>query len=216
MIVLFDLDGTVSDSAPGILSSLRHAFAVNGVAPLDPATERGLLGPPFYTSLPPLVGEDKVWPVISSYRERYETAMFDTTVYTGVPELLTALRDGGHALAVATSKPEHFAVPILERLELAGLFETIGGDDLDGTRGTKALVIDAVLERLGRPDPAGVTMVGDRAHDVIGAREHGIDCIGVGWGYGQPGELEAAGAARICSTPAEVADALGVHLDVGA
>jgi len=216
MIVLFDLDGTISDSAPGILSSLRHAFAVNGIAPLDAATERSLLGPPFYTSLPPLVGEDRVAPVIAAYRARYETAMFDTTVYAGVPELLAALRRAGHRLAVATSKPEHFAVPIIERLGLADCFEVIGGDDLAGTLRTKALVIGSVLQRLGSPDVGAITMVGDRSHDVVGAREHGIDCLGVRWGYGLPGELEAARPARICATPNEVGDALGVDVDVRA
>jgi phosphoglycolate phosphatase len=214
--VLFDLDGTVSDSAPGILSSLRHAFAVNGVPPLDPAAERALLGPPFYESLPPIVGEQLLWPVIEAYRARYAEAMYESTAYPGVAELLQALRRDGRQLAIATSKPEHYAVPIVEHLGLASYFDTIGGDELDGSLRTKALVIGKVLARLGRPDPADVIMIGDRSHDVAGAREHGIATVGVSWGYGLPGELAAARPAHLCATPDEVATVLGVDVDARA
>jgi phosphoglycolate phosphatase len=210
--VLFDLDGTLSDSAPGILAALRHAFRVNGVEPLDPHSEQVILGPPFYESLPPLIGgEEKLPAVIAAYRERYAAGcMFDTTAYDGVPEVLAALHAAGVRLAVATSKPEHYAKPIVEHLGLAEYFETIGGDELDGSLRTKALVIDKVLRRLGEPDPGDVLMVGDRAHDVLGAREHGIVCIGAGWGYGLPGELERAGAAPVCGRPRELLPALGL------
>jgi phosphoglycolate phosphatase len=204
-VVLFDLDGTVSDSAPGILASLRHAFAVNAIPPLDPLTERALLGPPFYESLPPLIGRAALGDVISAYRQFYsEGAMFDAVAYDGIPEVLQALRAAGTRLAVATSKPERFAVPIVERLGLAGFFETVAGDELDGSLGTKALVIGKALDRLGRPDD--VVMVGDRVHDVAGAAEHGIPCLGAAWGYGLPGELDDA--ARVCAAPSEVPVAL--------
>jgi phosphoglycolate phosphatase len=211
-VVLFDLDGTLSDSAPGILGALRHAFAVNGLDPLDAATERELLGPPFYESLPPLIGgEDKLPAVIGAYREKYGAqGMYDTSVYDGIPELLSGLRDAGTRLAVATSKPEHYAVPIVEHLGLADYFETIGGDELDGSLPTKALVIEQVLGRLRLPAAAEVVMVGDRAHDVLGAREHGIRCVGAGWGYGLPAELERAGADPVCARPRDVAPALGL------
>lgn len=212
-IVLFDLDGTVSDSAASILGSLRQALAANGLAPLDPDTERGLLGPPFYESLPPLIGEHNLWPVIESYREHYATAMYDTTAFPGVVALLQALHADGRRLAIATSKPERYARPIVEHLGLARFFETIGGDELDGSLKTKALVIDKVLHRLGRPHPAEVVMVGDREHDVHGARAHGIDAIAVRWGYALPGELEAAAPAVICAEPHELADVLGVTVD---
>jgi phosphoglycolate phosphatase len=215
-IVLFDLDGTVSDSAPGILSSLRYAFEVNGLPPLDATRERELLGPPFYDSLPPIVGDDLLWPVIESYRARYAEAMYESVAYPGVADLLEALRRDGRRLAIATSKPEHYAVPIVEHLGLDRYFETIGGDELDGSLRTKALVIGKVLDRLGRPDPADVVMIGDRSHDVVGAREHGIDAIGVRWGYGLPDELERARPAHICATPTEVAAVLGVDADARA
>ncbi len=208
-VVLFDLDGTLSDSAPGILASLRHAFVVNGLPAMDSHTERAILGPPFYESLPPLIGQDNLWPVIDAYRAHYRAgAMFDTVVYDGTVEVLSAALAAGCRLAVATSKPEYYAVPIVEHLGLADYFETIGGDETDGSLPTKALVIEKVLGRLGAGDPERTVMIGDREHDVFGAREHGFGCIGAGWGYGLPGELSAAGATRVCATPAELLDAL--------
>jgi phosphoglycolate phosphatase len=203
--VLFDLDGTLSDSAPGILAALRHAFVTAGVAPLDAQTERAILGPPFYESLPPLIGAEAVGPVIAAYREFYGShGMYDTSAFPGVNELVQRLHAEGRTLAVATSKPEHYAVPIIEHLGLAPYFTTVGGDTLDGGRPTKALVIADVLQRLGDPAPRDVVMVGDRSHDVLGAREHGIDTIAVRWGYAMPGELEAAAPAAICSTAPEL------------
>ena len=197
--LLIDLDGTLSDSAPGILASLRHAFADVGVPEPDEATMRSLLGPPFYEALPPLFGADRVPAIIEAYRTYYDTAMFDTRVYDGMADVLADLRARGVTLAVATSKPEAYAVPIVEHLGIAGYFHAIGGDALDGSRDTKAKVIASVLERLGSPDPAGVLMLGDRSHDVEGARARGIDCLGAGWGYGRPGEL--AEAVEVFTTP---------------
>jgi phosphoglycolate phosphatase len=209
--VLFDLDGTLSDSAAGILGALRYAFDVHGLPRLDARTERAILGPPFYETLPPLIGEQNVIAVMRTYRSRYGAgAMFDTTAYDGIPEVLRQLRAAGIRLAVATSKPEKYAVPIVEHLGLAEYFETVGGDDLAGTRRTKALVIGAVLHRLGDPDPRTTVMIGDREHDVLGARQHGIACIGAGWGYAQPGELERAGASQICAQPRDLLPALGL------
>ena len=206
---LFDLDGTLSDSAPGILSSLRYAFDRNGVAPLDPESERALLGPPFYDSLPPIVGADRLDAVIESYREAYEGGgMFDTVVYDGVLGVLDWLTAHDIRMAVATSKPEEFAAPIVEHLGLAGYFVTVCGDTLAGTRGSKALVVGEALTRLGDPDPSTVLMIGDREHDVIGARAHGIACLGAGWGYGTVDELRDAGALAQFATGAELLDAL--------
>lgn len=213
-IVLFDLDGTVSDSAAGILAALRHAFAVNGVAPLDAARERALLGPPFHESLPPIVGAERVPAVIAAYREHYARTMYETAAFAGVPAVLEALRTAGRRLAVATSKPEPYAVPIVEHLGLGATFETVGGDELDGSLGTKALVIAKVLQRLGNPPAHDVVMVGDRLHDVLGAREHGIACIAVRWGYATPGELDEARPARIVASPGELAAELGVSAGV--
>ena len=215
--ILFDLDGTLSDSARGILAALRHAFAVNGLPPMDARTEREVLGPPFYESLPPLIGDVPLEPVIAAYRESYGAGgMFDTSVFPGVGELVESLRSAGYRLAVATSKPERYAIPIVEHLGLAEHFDVIGGDALDGSRGTKALVIADVLRRLGDPAPAGVWMVGDRRHDVEGARAHHIEAVGVRWGYALAGELEAAAPWAICTTPTEVGEVLEAGRDAAA
>ena len=205
-VLLIDLDGTLSDSAPGILSSLRRAFVDVGVPPLDERTELSLLGPPFYESLPPLVGADHVPAIIDAYRKYYNTAMFDTKIYDGMVDVLADLRARDITLGVATSKPEAYAVPIVEHLGITEYFEVIGGDALDGSRDTKAKVIASVLERLGQPDPADVLMLGDRSHDVDGARAHAIECLGAGWGYGSSGELD--GAVEVFATPR---DLLGAH-----
>lgn len=207
-VVLFDLDGTISDSAPGILAALRHAFAVNGLQPLDAATERAILGPPFYESLPPLIGTAELQDVIDAYRARYKQTMYQTRSYEGVPELLQRLHASGCTLAVATSKPERYAEPIVEHLGLAGYFAVIGGDSTSGDRPTKADVIGHVLRQLGDPDPVTVTMVGDRRHDVEGARAHDIESIGVRWGYAQPGELDVARPRAIAADIGELAQLL--------
>jgi len=205
-VVLFDLDGTLSDSAPGILGALQLAFAENGVPWVDDETARTLLGPPFWHSLPPLVGADKVDAVVASYRAHYvgEEMMFDTKRYDGVLDLVSAVKDRGIRLAVATSKPEPHSIRIVERLGLASYFEFVCGDTVDGQRDSKALVIGEALRRLGSPTSGRVLMVGDRSHDVLGAAAHGIGCAGVLWGYGTREELTAAGALALCAVPAEV------------
>ena len=205
-IVLLDLDGTLSDSAPGILHSLRLAFEEVGVPWVDPVTARALLGPPFWHSLPPLVGAANVDRVVRIYRRHYVqgAAMLRTSCYPGVPELLARLAAAGVRLAVATSKAEPFAARILAHLGLAGYFETVCGDTVDGRRDSKELVIGEALRRLGAPEPAEVLMVGDRSHDVLGAAAHGIGCAGALWGYGSPTELSAAGALELCASPTEL------------
>jgi phosphoglycolate phosphatase len=210
--VLFDLDGTLSDSAPGILASLRASFAEAGLDWVDAATARSLLGPPFWHSLPPLVGADRVEQVVNAYRRHYveDGAMFDTSRYDGVAETLRTLVGQGYRLAVATSKPEPHAGRIVAHLGLDHYFTTVCGDTLDGGRDSKALVVGEVLRRLGTPDPDTVLMVGDRSHDVLGAAAHGVDCAGALWGYGSATELTAAGAVRLCASPSEVLQLLAV------
>ena len=203
--VLFDLDGTLSDSAPGILSALREAFAVVGADPMTPEQERHILGPPFYSSLPEIVAPELVADIIAAYRGFYsDGAMFDVVPYDGIDELLAWLSDSGVTMAVATSKPEHYAGPILAHLGLHDRFVTICGDTLDGARDSKALVVGEALSRLGHPDPSTVVMVGDRRHDVHGAAEHGLRSYGAGWGYGAPGELAGAGAVAVYDNAGEL------------
>jgi phosphoglycolate phosphatase len=212
-VVLFDLDGTISDSARSILTALRAAFAELGIPPLSAEDERTILGPPFYEVLPPYIGATDVHDVIAAYRAHYvgEAGMFDTEVFPGVGELITTLAATGRRLALATSKPEIYAAQILEHLGLAGYFDVVGGDTPDGARSSKALVIEDVLRRLGSPAPGDVLMIGDRRHDVLGARMHGIDTIAVRWGYAPAGELEEARPLAIVDSAAELATLLGVE-----
>ncbi len=204
--ILFDLDGTISDSAPGIFGSMQAAFAAHEIEWLDDATARSLLGPPLRVSLPPLVGADRLDSVIAAYRHSYETqrGLLDTSVYDGIAELLLGLHGRGLRLALATSKPEPLAVKVLDALGLTSWFTIVGGDTFDGARGTKALVVGDVQARLGSPTPAEVLMVGDRHHDVAGAAAHGVSCVGALWGYGDRHELESAGAWAICDHPTDL------------
>jgi phosphoglycolate phosphatase len=204
--VLFDLDGTMSDSAPGILSALEAAFADVGIEWIDDETARALLGPPFWHSLPPLVGPRRVDAVVEAYRKHYVDGggMFNTTGYPGVAEVLAELTSRGIPLAVATSKPEVHAIEIVRHLGFADHFETVCGDTLDGGRGSKALVVGETLSRLGNPDPRSLLMIGDRSHDVLGAAAHQVRCAGALWGYGTAAELTAAGALTLCARPDQV------------
>ena len=208
-IVLFDLDGTVSDSGPIIVACLRLTFAELGLAPLDAKTERSLLGPPFRETLPALIGPHDVENVIALYRRHYASdgAMFQSVAYPGIEAVLRGLVAAGTRLGLATSKAEMMAAPILERLGLRDCFTHVCGDLPDGSRGAKALVVGEALRRFGDPDPNSVLMVGDRLHDVNGAAAHDIRTLGAGWGYGAPGELAGAGANEIFDHPND----LGVY-----
>ena len=200
-LVLLDLDGTLMDSAPGITASAAHAFRALGLPVPDAGTLRSFVGPPITDSFPAHgVPPERVMEAVTAYRAAFTAGgMYDNAVFDGVPEVLTELRDAGCALVVATSKPEMFAKPICDRFGLTGLVDAVHGAPPDEARSTKADVIAAALDALGRRSPVAaddgpVVMVGDREHDVHGAAAHGIDCLGVAWGYARPGELEAAGA----------------------
>jgi phosphoglycolate phosphatase len=213
-LVLLDLDGTLMDSAPGITASAAHAFRALGLPVPDTATLRSFVGPPIIDSFPahgvPLERLDEA---VAAYREVFtESGMWDNAVFDGIPEQLRRLREAGCALVVATSKPQVFAGPITERFGLAPLLDGVFGAPLD-EQSTKGEVIAKALAALGRAaGGAPALMVGDREHDVVGAREHGIDCLGVGWGYAAPGELEAAGAVAVVDDVADLAAAVLARL----
>ena len=208
-LVLFDLDGTLVDSTPGIWASIRVAAAELGLPAPTPAQLTAMVGPPLEEGFAGAFGlaAADVDRAVRAYRDHYRAgAMFDVAVYPGVPELLAGLRADGALLAVATSKPEPFAVPILEHVGLLAAFDSVHGATLDGAVRHKEQVVAAALA--AHPDGVRPVLVGDRLHDVLGARVHGLPCIGAGWGPAPPGELEAAGAAAVAATPAGVVDAL--------
>lgn len=207
-VILFDLDGTLTDSAAGIINGVRYALDALGIAHPDDATMRTFLGPPLADTFSTHFGMSgaQIDEAIALYRVQYhDVGLFENDVYDGIPELLTALDDTDAVLAVATSKPTYSATRILEHFDLARHFAFVGGAELDGTRHHKADVIAHTLDELTAlrlvPAGGGIVMVGDREHDVRGARAHGIPTIGVLWGYGTEPELVAAGAIDIASTP---------------
>ena len=201
--VIFDLDGTVSDSAPGILSSLDHAFAHTGYTP--PADLLRFIGPPFETAFRAEgFSPDEITNLMTVYRAHYwDVGAFVNTVYPGMAEVFDELGRQGYRLAIATSKPEPTARRILQHFGLTERFEVIGGATFDMSRATKSAVLRYVLEQLGDTRPV---MIGDRYHDVEGAAEHGIDCIGVRWGYSQGDELHRCGARWVIDEPAQIID----------
>ena len=202
--ILFDLDGTLTESGPGIISSVRYALARMGQPALDDEQLRRFIGPPLLDSFRDVCGFDpaEVAVAIAAYREYYATdGQYENAVYDGIPELLTALREAGRTLAVATSKAEVFASSILDHFALTEYFTTVVGSELDGRRTAKSEIITEALARLDRPT-AGTVMIGDRSHDVRGAVAVGVGSIGVLWGYGDDAELTAAGADALAATPA--------------
>ncbi|CAN5617756.1 HAD family hydrolase [soil metagenome] len=205
--MLFDLDGTLSNSEPGILKSLDAALALVGLQ-FSREAMRHTIGPPFDIGLPALgVPAEHLPAVIGRYREHYEEAgLFDTSVYDGVVDMLDALAEGGYVLAVATSKPETSARRVLDHLELTSRFAAIAGATYGPERANKSAVIAHALEQLARRGGPDVVMVGDRQHDIEGARHHDIDTIAVTWGYGGPDEFRKFGAWAVADRPADVVE----------
>ena len=203
---LIDLDGTITDSFPAITGSLKLALADVGLPiPPDDAL-RAVVGPPFELGLP-LVGVpgDRLWAVIDRYRVHYEGGgLFDCELFPGVTEMLDDLVAAGMTLGLATAKPEATAVRIIDHFGLTDRFAVLAGATYEPGRRSKDEVISHALRQLGIGAGPHVVMVGDRDHDVHGAQVHGIDCIGVLWGYGGADELTTAGATALAATPADV------------
>ncbi|MCR5122279.1 MAG: HAD-IA family hydrolase [Ruminococcus sp.] len=208
-ILLFDLDGTLTDSAPGILNCARHALNIMGRP--EPENMLRFVGPPLIDSFIDFcrMTREDAQEAVRLYRERYGTVgLFENAVYGGIAEMLSALKAAGYRLAVATSKPEVFAVRILDKFGLSGYFEFIGGGLVNGERNEKHEVIEYVLENLGNPERGRVLMIGDRKFDVIGARQTGLDCLYALWGYGGKEEAEESGALYTAETPQELTEML--------
>lgn len=202
--ILFDLDGTLTDSGEGIINCAWLALKHFGLPLPDKQTMRVFVGPPLRDSFLRFgVPEEGVETAIEIYRSRYvPTGMFENTPYPGIKSMLAALKAQGHQLFVATSKPEGMATAILEKFQLAPYFDLICGASLDDTRDSKDKVIAYLLEKTGGKDE--YIMVGDTAYDVEGAAVNGIPTIGVAWGYGKMEDMEAAGAKAIAHSPAEL------------
>jgi phosphoglycolate phosphatase len=207
-VILFDLDGTLTDSGLGVANGVLYALEEMKFEKPDVQLLKKYLGPPLWTSFADYAGmsQDQTIEAVKLYREYYnETGAYENSVYPGIPELLKRLTQAGKTVAVATSKVDYAAVKILQHFNLDHHFDVIAGSDETGElRGTKAKVIAHALHELRMCDGTSVVMIGDREHDILGAKEHHIPGIGVLYGYGDRAELAAAGAVSIVADVAEL------------
>lgn len=205
--ILFDLDGTLTDSAPGILNAIRYACQTMDIPVPPETTLRRFLGPPLPFSFREYLhlNEADVARAVAGFREYYpEKGIFENEVYPGIPELLADLKKAGKTVVMATSKPELFARRIVAHFELDQYFDALCGSDMEETRADKAQVIAYALQTAGITDLQSAVMVGDREHDVKGAAKNGLPCIGAVYGYGTAEELKAAGAIALANTVQEL------------
>lgn len=206
-VILFDLDGTLSDSGPGITNSVKYALDKYGIEVKDRRELFRFIGPPLVDSFMMFYGfsAEKALEITHVYREYYSVkGIFENEVYDGIEELLKKLQQVGKKVIVATSKPELFARKIIDHFGLTEYFEYVAGSNMNETRSYKDEVIAYALESCGITDLSKVLMVGDREHDILGAKKIGTDSLGVLWGYGDREELEKAGADYIAEKPQDV------------
>jgi phosphoglycolate phosphatase len=190
--ILFDLDGTLTDPREGITRSIQHALAKLGIDEPDLRNLEHFIGPPLLQQF--MVAYDfdeaKAWEAVNFYRERFRvTGLYENQLFHGVIALLETLQQQGRHLYIATSKPWEFAREIARHFDFAKHFKVVYGSELDGTRTNKVELIAHILQQEGL-DPAQTLMIGDRKHDLIGARANGLDCAAVGYGFGSREELE--------------------------
>jgi len=202
--ILFDLDGTLTDSGEGIINCAILALEHFGCPIPSREAPRVFVGPPLHESFVRHgVPEDKAEEAVAIYRSRYiPIGKYENTPYPGIREMLEELWRQGYKLYVATSKPEGMSKDILEHFDLAKYFTMICGASMDTSRSTKEAVIAYLLEVTG--ESGAMVMVGDTKFDILGAAAHGIPAIGVTWGYGEVADMEAAGAAAIAHNPNEL------------
>lgn len=195
--IIFDLDGTLTDSSKGIINSIIYALEKYDINDYDMLLLKKFLGPPLHESFEKYFGFDKEKSLqaVKFYREYFSTkGLLENEVYCGVNDLLQNLKENGKTLIVATSKPQPFTDRIMEHFDLTKYFDFIAGSNMDTSRSKKAEVIEYALSECNIKDKSKVVMIGDRAEDIIGAQKVGIDSIGVEYGYGTFDELKNAGA----------------------
>lgn len=206
-VVLFDLDGTITDSGSGITNSVVYALKKWNIEVADKAELYPFIGPPLQESFERFFhfSEEEAKKAVEYYREYYrDKGIFENEVYAGVEELLKKIKESGRKIILATSKPKVFAVRILEHFHLAQYFDFVSGASMDGVRCEKIDVIQHALKECGVKELEKVVMVGDRKHDILGAKAAGIDSIGVLFGFGDYEELCNAGATYIVEDVASI------------
>lgn len=208
--IFFDLDGTLTDPQEGITNCVKYALESFGIYEADYSMLLRFIGPPLVDSFHDFYGfdEEKALRAVEKYRERFSSVgLFENKVYDGIYDMLRKLVDSGHVLVLATSKPKVYADRIMARYRLRPYFRLICGSELDGTRNNKDEVIEYAIEKLKCPRER-IIMVGDRRHDIAGAKKCGIASCGVRFGYAEPGEIEAAGADFIADNTEELLSVL--------
>lgn len=206
--ILFDLDGTLTDSGEGIINCAAMTLERFGLPVPSRDELRVFVGPPLHETFVKFgIPADRADEAVDIYRSRYvPIGAYENTPYPGIREMLKTLNEQGYPLYVATSKPEEMSIKILEHFDLAQYFTMICGATLDRSRGSKEAVIAHLLEQSG--EAGNMIMVGDTSFDVIGAKAHGIPTIGVGWGYGNVEDMIQAGAAAIANSVEELLEHL--------
>jgi phosphoglycolate phosphatase len=200
--IYFDLDGTLTDPKRGITRSIQYALQKLDHATPSEGELTWCIGPPLHASLKKLLGSDELaHTALSLYRERFaDIGIYENEIYDGIERTLSVLAKSGRRLFIATSKPCIYAERIVAHFNIACYFDQVFGSELDGRRTDKTELLAYALQA-SRIDPAHATMIGDRSHDMIGARNNGMTAIGVLYGYGTEDELLDAGAHRVCATP---------------
>ena len=210
-VLLFDLDGTLTDSVEGITRSIQYALKKLRKPAPDPEDLHWCIGPPLIESLKRLLGDTgsgQVQEALIIYRERFsKIGKFENKVYDGIPEALSLLNEKGFSLFVATSKPTVYAIDIIKYFDLAPYFNRVYGSELNGDLVDKTELIDHIISNEGI-DKNRVVMIGDRSHDMIGAKNNGLASIGVTYGYGTREELLDSGADQLASSPSDILNIL--------
>ena len=207
--ILFDLDGTLTNPELGITNCVMYALEKFGIKENDRKKLHPFIGPPLTYSFHNFYGlsEEESKQAVAFYRERFSVkGLYENDVYVGVPEMLQNLKEQGKKLIIATSKPEEYTIKILKYFELYKYFDFVAGATMDGSRGEKSEIITYALEISSIEDKSQTVMIGDRKYDILGAKENGLDSIGVLYGFGDYEELTNAGATYIAET---VEDILG-------
>lgn len=202
-LILFDLDGTLTDPGLGITNAIIYALKNWNIEVEDRSTLYPFIGPPLVESFQKFYGftPEQAQEALLKYREYFsETGLYENEVYEDIPELLETLKSAGFLLGVATSKPEEYSIRILEHFGFLEYFDFISGATMDEKRVKKSDVIAYAIDHFAIDNKDNIIMVGDREHDVIGAHENGLRCIGVLYGYGDEPELLEAGAEFIADT----------------
>lgn len=203
--IYFDLDGTLTDPKPGITRSIQYALQRLDHPTIPTEDElTWCIGPPLRTSFVRMLGDHAADRAVALYRERFsDIGLYENRVYDGISDVLTTLGASGHRLFVATSKAHVFADRIIDHFGLRSHFERVFGAELDGTRADKSHLLEHAL-KAAAVDPTKTLMIGDRSHDMVGAKNNGMTGIGVLYGYGSRDELLGAGAQHVCATPGEI------------